>query len=64
MWHTHTVFACKSTGLEAENLVLMKMQTNQQSQNKTNTTTSPEKSSQEATNKVIDKSWKRIDFIH
>lgn len=38
MWHTHTVFACKSTGLEAENLVLMKMQTNQQitEQNKHN----------------------------
>lgn len=60
----HTVFAWKSTALEAENLVLMQMQTSQQSQNKTNTTTSPVKGSQEATNKLIDNSWKRIDFIY
>lgn len=56
----HTVFACKSTALEVENLVLMKMQTITE---QTNTTTSPVKSSQEATTKLIDKSWERIDCI-
>jgi len=46
----HAVFACKSTGLEAENLVLMKTQTSQQSQNKINTTSSHRKA---VTSKLI-----------
>lgn len=58
---TYVAYAYKSTALEAENLVLMKMQTSQQP---TNTTTSPVKSSQEATSKLIEKSWKRINCIY